>query len=73
MEYKYKKLAYELKKLAHTQDNKVGNSIKFHTRLINKTNITFSNVEIALFNTGLKKKTWIIVLEAERPLRSCLY
>jgi hypothetical protein len=63
----------KINKLAQNQTNKPNNNTSFYPRVINETNITFSNDELGLLNKGLKcnlghkRKQWIsnLALEAE--------
>jgi len=55
MEKKHRIIEKKIKKLVHEQINEPVNNISFYPRVINKTNITFSNNELALLNKGLKQ------------------
>jgi hypothetical protein len=50
---KYRTINEKLNLLSKTQNNTPENQIQFYPRVINNTNITFSNDEIALLNKGL--------------------
>lgn len=77
MQNKYKNLDNKLKKLSEKQiTTHASNEIKYFPRVINKTDIVFSNEEYTIFSKGLKynlqfkKKEWIknLALEAENAL-----
>jgi len=73
MEKKYKAMDDKINKLMQNQTYKPSTSMNFYPRVVNKTNITFSNDELELLNKGLKynlrkkQKQWIsnLALEAE--------
>jgi hypothetical protein len=71
MEKKYKSLDDKLNKLALKQNNKSNTNIQFYPRVINETEIIFSNEEMNMLNKGLKynlshKKTnWLSNLAFE--------
>jgi hypothetical protein len=73
MEVKYKSLDAKISKLAHTQIQKPDNQTEFYPRVVNQTNIIFTNKEMTLLNKGLKYnvkhkgKHWLsnLALEAE--------
>ena len=76
MEKKYKTLDLKINKLAHHQNKNLETSTQFYPRVINKTDIEFSNDEITLLNKGLKYnlthkwKYWLsnLALEAEAAI-----
>jgi hypothetical protein len=51
---KYKSLDDKLNKLTLTQNNKPNPNIQFYPRVINETEIIFSNEEMNMLNKGLK-------------------
>ena len=73
MEKKYKAMDDKINKLIQNQTYKPSTNMQFYPRVVNKTNITFSDDELGLLNKGLKynlsKKweQWIgnLALEAE--------
>ena len=73
IENKYKIMDKKTNKLIHDQISKPDNDGKSYPRVINQTNITFSNEELLLLNKGLKynlshkRKQWIsnLAFEAE--------
>jgi hypothetical protein len=76
MESKYKHLNQKIKKLTKSQTDKPRTNSRFYPRVVNKTNISFTNEEMALLNKGLKYslhhkgKHWLsnLALEAEAAL-----
>jgi len=56
MEKKYKRLDMKISKLVRTQIRKLNINAQFYHRVINETNIPFSNEELMLLNKGLKNK-----------------
>jgi hypothetical protein len=76
MESKYKHLEQKIEKLSKSQTNKPRPRHRFYPRVINKTNISFTNEEMKLLNKGLKyslhhkDKHWIsnLAVEAEAAL-----
>jgi len=54
MEKKYKTMDEKLKKLIQSQSYKPSTSTQFYPRVVNKTNIHFSDDELGLLNKGLK-------------------
>jgi hypothetical protein len=73
MEVKYKSLDAKINKLAHAQIRKPDNKTESYPRVVNQTNIIFTNEEMTLLNKGLKYnvqqkgKHWLsnLALEAE--------
>ena len=76
MEKKCKTLDLEINKLAHSQNWNPDSKTQFYPRVVNNTNIEFSDEEIALLNKGLKynlpcnKKYWLsnLALAAEAAI-----
>jgi hypothetical protein len=76
MEKKYRSLDEKLNKLILKQNSKPNPNIQFHPRVINETEIIFSNKEMTMLNKGLKynlshKKThWLsnLAFEAESAI-----
>jgi hypothetical protein len=70
---KYKILDLKINKLARDQKRKPVSKIQFYPRVLNNTNIEFSDEEVVLLNKGLKnnllcnKKYWLsnLALESE--------
>jgi hypothetical protein len=54
MEKKYKQLHLKINRLVATQTEKPKTKTQFYPRVINKTDITFTDVEMILLNKGLK-------------------
>jgi formyltetrahydrofolate synthetase len=54
MENKYKTRGLKIHKLTHAQNENLDTNIQFYPRVINKTDIEFSNDEMTLLNKGLK-------------------
>jgi hypothetical protein len=75
-EKKYETIKSELKQLETTQRNNPKHQKQFYPRVVNQTNIDFTNEELTLLNKGLKynlghkNKNWIetLALEAETAL-----
>ena len=71
MEKKYKSLDTKINKLVQTQTNNPNTNIQFYPRVINKTNISFTDDELTLLNKGLKynlsqkRKHWLSNLALE--------
>ena len=73
---KYKTLSRKLEKLSHTQTLTPQEKHMFHPRVVNNTDISFSNSEMSLlqkgpkYNIHAKKKRWIQnrALEAETTI-----
>jgi hypothetical protein len=51
---KYKTLDKKLNILIRSQTKKPEKTMDFYPRVVNKTNITFTNEELTLLNKGLK-------------------
>jgi len=76
MEKKYKTMDEKIKRLIQNQTYAPKNEMNFYPRVINKTNIIFSDEELGLFNKGLiynlgkKHKQWIsnLAMEAETAI-----
>jgi hypothetical protein len=72
-ERKYRLLENKIDRVKGTQEGKVDSNHKFYPRVINQTDIIFTNEELMLLNKGLKHnlghkhKRWIrdLGLEAE--------
>ena len=68
---KYKTMDEKLKKLIQSQSYKPSTSTQFYPRVVNKTNIHFSDDELGLLNKGLKynlskkREHWISNLALE--------
>jgi len=54
LEKKYKPIEEKLKNLVHTQTKTLDCKSNFYPRVINKTDLTFTNDELTLLNKGLK-------------------
>jgi hypothetical protein len=54
MDMKYKSIEHKLNKLTLKQTEKPNNNTHFYPRVINETDIEFSNEEMTLLNKGLK-------------------
>jgi hypothetical protein len=54
MENKYKQLDLKINRLVATQTEKPNTKTQFYPRVINKTDITFTDEEMTLLNKGLK-------------------
>jgi len=75
---KYRNLNLKIQKLAKEQTIKPGQHVTFYPRVVNNTDIAFTNKEIALLEKGLKynlhnkKRNWLttLALEAERAINS---
>jgi len=76
MEIKYKQLDLKINRLVATQTEWPNSRTQFYPRVINRTNITFSDEEMTLLNKGLKynlnykNKHWLstLALEAETAI-----
>ena len=76
IQHKYKNLDKKLNKLIQEQTKTPKEIHTFYPRLVNSTNITFTNNEIKLLEKGLKynlhnrKKNWLttLALEAETAI-----
>jgi len=53
-ERKYRLLENKITRIKETQEEKVDNNYKFYPRIINQTDIKFTNRELMLLNKGLK-------------------
>ena len=53
-EKKYGLLVNKIVRLKETQVEKIDNTYKFYPRVVNETNITFTNGELTLLSKGLK-------------------
>ena len=73
MEKKYKTMDEKIKKIVQSQSYKPSTSTQFYPRVVNETNIHFSDDELGLLKKGLKynlskkREHWIsnLALEAE--------
>jgi hypothetical protein len=73
---KYKTLQYKLERLTLHQTKIIYNPTEFYPRVVNNTNITFTNEELSLLNQGpkynlhFKHKQWIqtLALEAQNAI-----
>jgi hypothetical protein len=54
MERKYQYLKKKFRKLVHTQNQKPSTKTEFYPRVVDKTEISFTNEELTLLNKGLK-------------------
>ena len=76
MEKKYKQLDLKINRLVATQTEKPNTKTQFYPRVINKTNVTFTDEEMTLLNKGLKynlnyknkHRLSTLVLEAETAI-----
>jgi hypothetical protein len=76
MESKYKHLDQKIEKLTKSQTDKPRTNSRFYPRVVNKTNISFTNEEMTLLKKGLnyslhnKDKHWLsnLALEVEAVL-----
>ena len=76
MEKKYKVMDEKIKKLTQSQSQKPPNGKQFYPRVVNKTNIIFTDGEMELLNKGLKynlgkkQKQWVsnLAMEAETAI-----
>jgi hypothetical protein len=76
MQTKYKKLGAKINKLTETQTKKPHKTYTFYPRVVNKSNIPFSDAEMALLQKGLKynlhtkHNDWLknLALEAETAI-----
>jgi hypothetical protein len=76
MQAKYKKLDMKISKLTQTQTKTPRHTQDFYPRMINDTNIPFTEQEMALLHKGLKynlhtkRKNWLenLALEAETAI-----
>ena len=74
MESKYKHLDQKIEKLTRSQTDKPRTNSRFYPRVVKKTNISFTNKEMAFLNKGLKyslhhkDKHWLsnLALEAKQ-------
>jgi hypothetical protein len=79
MKGKYQKLERKLLNLSQNQVKTTAEHCTFYPRVINNTDITFSDNEITLLNKGLKyilhqkKRHWLtdIALKLKQPLTHC--
>jgi len=76
MEKKYKTMDEKIKRIIQNQTYAPKNDMSFYPRVVNKTNIIFSDEELGLLNKGLiynlgkKQKQWIsnLAMEAETAI-----
>jgi hypothetical protein len=76
MEKIYSSLDKKISKLVQTQTTKLNTNAQFYPRVVNKTNIPFTDEELKLLNKGLKynlshkRKHWLskLALEAEAAI-----
>jgi len=68
---KYKTIDDKLQRLVQSQKQKIDSDTNLYPRVVNKTNIAFSNDELCLLNKGLKHnldykhRKWITILAFE--------